>query len=116
MKRTSWWQGLSVTADDAGVVPLAGSVAVRLLADRVGLTDGLSAALARRGFSPGHDRGQVWVDVAVMLTAGDEVCDREHLPGPSATNRDRPDEAVPAPIRDHQWSRLTRCALRRQMS
>ena len=73
MKRTSWWQGLSVTADDAGMVPLAGSVAVRLLADRVGLTDGLSAALARRGFSPGHARGQVWVDVAVMLTAGGEA-------------------------------------------
>jgi hypothetical protein len=73
VKRTSWWQGLSVTADDAGVVPLAGSVAVRLLADRVGLTDGLSAALARRGFSPGHARGQVWVDVAVMLTAGGEA-------------------------------------------
>ena len=73
MKRTSWWQGLSVTADDAGVVPLAGSVAVRLLADRVGLTDGLSAALARPGFSPGHARGQVWVDVAVMLTAGGEA-------------------------------------------
>jgi hypothetical protein len=54
-------------------VPLAGSVAVRLLADRVGLTDGLSAALARRGFSPGHARGQVWVDVAVMLTAGGEA-------------------------------------------
>jgi hypothetical protein len=44
VKRTSWWQGWCVTADDAGVVPLAGSVAVRLLADRVGLTDGLSAA------------------------------------------------------------------------
>jgi hypothetical protein len=73
VKGTSWWQGLSVTADDAGVVPLAGSVAVRLLADRVGLTDGLSAALARRGFSPGHVRGQVWVDVAVMLTAGGEA-------------------------------------------
>jgi hypothetical protein len=73
VKRTSWWQGLSVNADDAGVVPLAGSVAVRLLADRVGLTDGLSAALARRGFSPGHARGQVWVDVAVMLTAGGEA-------------------------------------------
>jgi hypothetical protein len=73
VKRTSWWQGLSVTADDAGMVPLAGSVAVRLLADRVGLTDGLSAALARRGFSPGHARGQVWVDVAVMLTAGGEA-------------------------------------------
>ncbi len=38
MKRTSWSQGLSVTADGDGVVPLAGAVAVRLLADRVGLT------------------------------------------------------------------------------
>ena len=52
------------------MVPLAGSVAVRLLADRVGLTESLSAALARRGFAPGHDRGRVWVDVAMMLTAG----------------------------------------------
>ena len=73
MKRTSWSQGLSVTADGRGVVPLAGSVAVRLLADRVGLTDRLSAALTRRGFVPGHDRGQVWVDVATMLTAGGEA-------------------------------------------
>jgi hypothetical protein len=64
---------LSVTADGDGVVPLAGAVAVRLLADRVGLTSGLSAALARRGFIPGHDRGQVWVDVAVMLVAGGEA-------------------------------------------
>jgi hypothetical protein len=37
---------LSVTAGGAGVVPVAGSVAVRLLADRVGLTDRLSTALA----------------------------------------------------------------------
>ena len=73
MKRTSWSQGLSVTADGHGVVPLAGAVAVRLLADRVGLTDGLSTALTRRGFIPDHDRGQVWVDVATMLTAGGEA-------------------------------------------
>src|SRR5215210_6210681 len=73
VKGTSWSQGLSVTADGDGVVPLAGAVAVRLLADRVGLTQGLSAALARRGFIPGHDRGRVWVDVATMLTAGGEA-------------------------------------------
>ena len=73
MKRTSWSQGLSVTADGRGVVPLAGSVGVRLLADRVGLTDRLSVALTRRGFLPGHDRGQVWVDVATMLAAGGEA-------------------------------------------
>ena len=73
MKGTSWSQGLSVTADGDGVVPLAGAVSVRLLADRVGLTSGLSTALARRGFTPSHDRGQVWVDVAVMLVAGGEA-------------------------------------------
>jgi len=73
VKRTSWSKGLAVSADGHGVVPLAGAVAVRLLADRVGLTEGLSTALTRRGFIPGHDRGQVWVDVATMLTAGGEA-------------------------------------------
>jgi hypothetical protein len=55
------------------VVALAGAVAVRLLADRVGLTDGMTAALSRRGFVPVHDRGRVWVDVATMLAAGGEA-------------------------------------------
>jgi DDE family transposase len=80
VKRTSWSQRLSVTADGPGLVPLAGAVAVRLLAERVGLTSGLSAALTRRGFLPGHDRGQVWVDVATMLAAGGEaIADIETL-------------------------------------
>jgi hypothetical protein len=73
VKRTSWAQGLSVTGDGSGVVPLAGAVALRLLADRAGLTEGLSGALSRRGFMPVHDRGQVWVDVAMMLAAGGEA-------------------------------------------
>jgi DDE family transposase len=73
VKRTSWSQGLSVTADGAGVVPVAGAVAVRLLADRVGLTEALSAALARRNFSPVHDRGRLWIDVATVLAAGGEA-------------------------------------------
>jgi Transposase DDE domain group 1 len=73
VKGTSWSQGLSVTADGDGVVPLAGVVSVRLLADRVGLTQRLSTALSRRWFSPVHDRGRVWVDVATMLTAGGEA-------------------------------------------
>ncbi len=51
----------------------AGSVAVRLLADRTGLTDELSKALRRRSFVPVHDRGQVLVDVAVMLADGGEA-------------------------------------------
>ena len=73
MKRNAWSQGLSVTADGTGVVALAGSAAVRLLADRVGLTEHLSAALSRRGFVPVHDRGRVLVDVATVLAAGGEA-------------------------------------------
>jgi Transposase DDE domain group 1 len=73
VKPTSWSQRLSVTADGSGVVPLAGAVAARLLAERVGLTEALSTALARRSFTPRHDRGQVWVDLATMLTAGGEA-------------------------------------------
>jgi hypothetical protein len=53
--------GLSVTDDGAGVVALAGAVAVRLLADRIGLTGQLSKGLARRSFVPGHNRGRVLV-------------------------------------------------------
>jgi len=55
------------------VVALAGSAAVRLLADRVGLTAGLSVASARRNFVPVHDRGQVLVDVATVLASGGEA-------------------------------------------
>ena len=73
MKPTGWSVGLSVTADGTGVVPLAGASAVRLLADQVGLTAALSAALARRNFVPTHDRGRVLVDVAMMLIGGGEA-------------------------------------------
>ena len=73
MKRTSWSAGLSVTADGVGVVAHAGSVATRLLADRTGLTAELSKAMVRRDFNPGHDRGRVLTDVAVMLTDGGEA-------------------------------------------
>ena len=37
---------------------------------RLGLTDGLSVVLTRRGFIADHDRGQVWVDVATTLATG----------------------------------------------
>ena len=73
MKRTSWSAGLSVSGDGVGVVPHTGSIATRLLADRVGLTSGLSKAMARRNFIPVHDRGQVLVDVAVMIADGGEA-------------------------------------------
>lgn len=64
---------MSVTADGTGVVALAGLAPMRLLADRVGLTGGLSAAVARRRFVPVHDRGQVLVDVAMVLAGGGEA-------------------------------------------
>lgn len=55
------------------MVAHAGSAATRLLADRVGLTDQVSTAMARRSFVPVHDRGRVLVDVAVMPTDGGEA-------------------------------------------
>lgn len=62
-----------VTGDGVGVVGHAGVVAARMLADGVGLTDGLSTAMARRNFLPVHDRGRVLVDVATMLVDGGEA-------------------------------------------
>jgi hypothetical protein len=73
VKHTTWSTGLSVAADGSGVVAHAGSIAVRLLADRTGLTGELSRATARGSFSPVPDRGQVLVDVAVMLADGGEA-------------------------------------------
>ena len=73
MKRTSWSSGLSVSADGVGVVAHAGSVGLRLLAERTGLTGELSGAMARRSFVPVHGRGQVLSDVAVMLADGGEA-------------------------------------------
>jgi hypothetical protein len=55
------------------VVAHAGSIALRLLADRTGLTAELSRALARRSFVPVHDRGRVLVDVATMIADGGEA-------------------------------------------
>ena len=62
-----------MTADGVGVVAHAGSVATRLLADRTGLTAELSKAMVRHNFNPGHDRGRVLADVAVMLADGGEA-------------------------------------------
>jgi hypothetical protein len=74
------------------MVPLAGSAAVRLLADRVGLTGALSAALVRANFVPFDDRGQVLTDLATVLVAGGEAIadidtlrNQESLLGPVAS-------------------------------
>lgn len=62
-----------MSADGVGVVAHAGSVGLRLLADRTGLTAELSKAMARRSFVPVHDRGRVLADAAVMLADGGEA-------------------------------------------
>src|SRR4051812_18302774 len=41
-----------------------------MLADRTGLTQGLSAMLAKPGFHPVHDRGRVLTDMACSIAAG----------------------------------------------
>jgi len=64
---------LSVTGDGTGVVAHSGGVGLRLVADRIGLTNSLSGALARRSFVSVHDRGRVLVDVAVMIADGGEA-------------------------------------------
>lgn len=53
-----------------GVISHAGAALPRLVADRVGLTDHLSKALARRDFDPVHDRGRVLADLGVMVAEG----------------------------------------------
>ncbi|HWN60817.1 MAG TPA: hypothetical protein VNO25_09125, partial [Streptosporangiaceae bacterium] len=68
---TAWSRGLEVTGGGTGVVSHAGLVLLRQLADRTGLTAGLSAALP----SPlgGHDRGRVFCDLACAIADGARV-------------------------------------------
>src|SRR5665811_334766 len=77
---------LSVTADGNGLVGHAGSVLVAGVADRVGLTRALSAAMApSRERRSAHDPGVVLRDLAVMLAdGGDCLADL-------GASRDQPD-------------------------
>ena len=65
--------GLVVSADGDGVVAHAGNAETRLLADQVGLTGALAAAMARRGFTPIRNRGRVLADVAVLIAGGGQA-------------------------------------------
>ena len=53
--------------DDERCVALAGLLPVRLLAERAGLTAGISAAMRRPDYHPDYDRGQVLVGEAGLL-------------------------------------------------
>jgi hypothetical protein len=87
---TGWSRGLEVTGGGSGVVSHAGLVLLRQLADRTGLTAGLSSALP----SPlgGHDRGRVFSDLACAIADGARVIsdfrvmgDQRELFGPVAS-------------------------------
>ena len=71
MKSTQRRPSLVVTTGGKGVVAHAGARLLCDLADRLGLTDALSAAMApTKRRQRGHDRGQVLVDLAVALADG----------------------------------------------
>jgi hypothetical protein len=70
-KRTSAWStGLEMTDGATGLIPAAGVPLLRLLAEESGARGHISKALLVPGFHPGHDRGQVLVDVAIGLAMG----------------------------------------------
>jgi Transposase DDE domain group 1 len=69
---TGWLRGLEVTAGGTGVVSHAGVALLRALADKTGLTAGLSKALASRRLLV-HDRGRVLADLACAIADGAEV-------------------------------------------
>ena len=72
MKATGWLKGLEVTADGTGIVSHAGVALIRALADNIGLTGGLSRALASDRLLV-HDRGRVMADLACAIAGGGEA-------------------------------------------
>lgn len=91
MNGTGWSRGLEVTGGGSGVVSHAGLVLLRGIADRTGLTGGLSRALAGRRLVV-HDRGRVLADLACAIADGAQVisdfrvvADQAGLLGPVAS-------------------------------
>ena len=72
MQITGWSRGLEVSGGGQGVVSHAGLALLRHLADRTGLTGGLSRALATPRFLV-HDRGRVTADLACAIADGGRV-------------------------------------------
>lgn len=71
MKRTRRRPAIAVTTGAKGVVAHAGARLLCDLADDVGLSEELSAAMAlTKRRRRGHDRGEVLVDLAVALADG----------------------------------------------
>lgn len=71
MKGTHQRPGLVVTTGGKGIVAHAGARLLCDLADDLGLTDGLSEAMApTKRRHRGHDRGRVLVDLAIAIADG----------------------------------------------
>jgi Transposase DDE domain group 1 len=66
---TAWSKGLEVSGGGTGIVSHAGLGLLRALADKTGLTEGLSRALSS-GRVLGHDRGRVLADLACVIAGG----------------------------------------------
>ena len=74
VKRNRRRPRVKVTSDGRGVVSHGGTRLLCDLADAVGLTAGLSSAMApTKTRRRGHDRGEVLVDVATMIADGGET-------------------------------------------
>ena len=69
MNVTAWANGLEVTGDGTGIVSHAGLGLLRRLADKTGLTGGLSRALFS-GRLLQHDRGRVLADISCAIADG----------------------------------------------
>jgi hypothetical protein len=73
-KRNRRRPAVKITGGGIGVVDHAGAPLLADLADQLGLTAALSTAMApTKQRRRGHDRGEVLVDVAVMLADGGET-------------------------------------------
>ena len=70
MKFTASSRGLTVDLGGADVVNHVGTAIVRMLGDKVGLTGGLSKAMAGTRQLPLHDRGRVLTDPAAVVADG----------------------------------------------
>jgi len=108
---SGWARDLRVEVAGQGVVAHTGSVAVRLLADRSGLTSHLSRVLNPKDALVVHDRGRVLADTAVMIADGGRVMsdlavlrDQGELFGPVAS--DPTLWRTLNEIDDHQLSRV----------
>jgi hypothetical protein len=67
VQSTSWADGLELVGDDKRLVAHAGLLPLGLLAERSGLRAGVSAAMARDGFQPVYERGQILIDLCCLL-------------------------------------------------